>query len=434
MKLSKRTFILLFAMIVFAVVRMHGGEQYGPPAPPIPPDYYPMDPPDPYTDPFNPFDLPDPNEIDFPPEWPGPPEDDEIPLPYLDLEDPYPALEPSLFPDTALDDFPPPPILPTGHTNVPESTNVPGRHPHAVAINTVTPLIEFPRRIWFSPHVTAFGSGARLNCSAQFQNRLLVPESKANSVAVLNTCPYGLSGKIPVGKKPIAVVTTPDGQSALVSNVDGATISVINLANLAVSQTISLPPFNGVAMRPSGIAILPDGSKAYVADHVALPGSVAYVIDLSTMKFTGTTLPTGDFPQSIAVTPDGSQVWVGSWGGGRVDVFDTLTNAPLAAFNVPSANGIAFNPNGTRAYIASGQSPGYVQVVDVQALQTIVQIPVGNLPHAVRVTPTGRHVFVTNVLSNSISQIDTGTNTVLRTVTLKGQHPLGLAFIAKSPF
>jgi YVTN family beta-propeller protein len=264
---------------------------------------------------------------------------------------------------------------------------------------------------------------------------LLVPESKVNSVAVLNTCPVSRSGTIPVGKKPIGVVTTPDGQSALVSNVDDGTISVINLKNMAVAQTISLPPFGGVAMRPSGIAILPDGSKAYVADHVALPGSVAYVIDLTTMKFTGTTLQTGDFPQSIAVTPDGSQVWIGSWGSGRVDVYDTLTNAPLAGFNVPSTNGIAFSPNGARAYIASGQSPGYVQVVDVQALQTIVQIPVGNVPQVVLVSPTGRHVFVTNALSNSISMIDTGSNTVLRTLNLKRRiHPLGLAFIAKSPF
>jgi len=429
MKLSERTLILLLAMIVFAVVRMHGGDQYGPPPPPIPPDYFPMDPPDPYTDPFNPLDVPDPNELNFPPEWPDP-EDDELPWPEPpNIEDPFPSVEPSLFPDSALDDFPPPPILPPG------KTNVLGSHPHAVAINTVTPLMEFPRRIWFSPHVTASGSGARLNCSAQFQNRLLIPESKANSVAVVNTCPFSRSGTIPVGKKPIAVVTTPDGRSALVSNVDDATISVINLANMAVSQTISLPPFNGVPMRPSGIAILPDGSKAYVADHVDLPGSAVYIIDMTTTKFTvsNTMLPVSGFPASIAATPDGSQVWVSEWGGGRIDVFDVLTNVGVAAFNVPSPNGIAFNPSGTRAYVASGGNNS-VFVLDTSTYQRITEIPVGTLPHAVRATPSGRHVFVTNVLSNSISQIDTSTNTVLRTVNVKGQHPLGLAFVAKSPF
>jgi YVTN family beta-propeller protein len=434
MKLATRIFLLLFAIIALTVVRMRGGDQFEPPPFDLPEPEMPMpdDPTDPFTMGFDPNDLPLPDYPDDPPEFPFPlnPPDFSLPLPdYPDDEDPFPDLEPSLFPGELIDDFPPPPVL--------VKTSVLGPRPQAVAaINTVTPLIEFPRRIWFSPHVTTAGTGAGtpLNCSAQFQNRLLIPESKRNSVAIMNTCPVGIGARVPVGKKPICVATTPDGQSALVANVDDGTISVINLANMAVSQTISLPPFGGVPMRPSGIAVLPDGSKAYVADHVALPGSVAYVIDLTTMKFTGTTLPTGDFPQSIAVTPDGSQVWIGSWGGGRVDVFDTLTNAPLAAFNVPSANGIRFNPTGTRAYIASGQGSGYVQVVDVQALQTIVQIPVGSNPHALLVSATGRHLFVTNVLSNSISLIDTSTNTVLRTINLRAQHPLGLAFVAKSPF
>jgi YVTN family beta-propeller protein len=59
---------------------------------------------------------------------------------------------------------------------------------------------------------------------------------------------------------------------------------------------------------------------------------------------------------------------------------------------------------------------------------------VGNLPHAVLVSATGRHLFVTNVNSNSISLIDTKSNIVLRTIKLRAKHPLGLAFVAKVAF
>jgi YVTN family beta-propeller protein len=156
------------------------------------------------------------------------------------------------------------------------------------------------------------------------------------------------------------------------------------------------------------------------------------VIDLTTMKFS-TMFDVSGFPASLAVTPDGSQVWVSSWGGGRVDVYDTLTNATVTGFSVPQANGIAFNPTGTRAYMASG-STGAIVVADTSTYQVVGQIPVGSYPHAVRVTATGRHVFVTNPLSNSISLIDASTNKVLRTIKLKVKHPLGLAFVAKSPF
>ena len=55
----------------------------------------------------------------------------------------------------------------------------------------------------------------------------------------------------------------------------------------------------------------------------------------------------------------------------------------------------------------------------------------GNLPHALAVTPAGRYVYVTNGLSNSISQISTLNNKVIRTIKLPSgkQHPLGITFL-----
>jgi YVTN family beta-propeller protein len=51
--------------------------------------------------------------------------------------------------------------------------------------------------------------------------------------------------------------------------------------------------------------------------------------------------------------------------------------------------------------------------------------------HQQYASPTGRHLFVTNGLSNSISQISTITNRVIRTIKLPNglKHPLGLTFI-----
>ena len=59
------------------------------------------------------------------------------------------------------------------------------------------------------------------------------------------------------------------------------------------------------------------------------------------------------------------------------------------------------------------------------------KIGVGELPHVVKVTPTGHHVFVTYGGSNSISMISTASQKVVRTITLPNglRHPLGLAFI-----
>ena len=183
-------------------------------------------------------------------------------------------------------------------------------------------------------------------------------------------------------------------------------------------------------MQPNAIAVSPDGSRAYVASHVAMPGSFVFILDLNTMRFTGTSIAVGAFPAGMAITPDGTQLWVSSRGDSRVDVFDTATNQTLAGFGNLLSTGVAINPTGTRAYLLAGVSPGTVTVVDTSTFNFVATIPVGNFPHAVVVTSTGRHVYVTNALSNSISLIDAVGNKVIRTISLKGQHPLGLALVA----
>lgn len=426
MKFSKKTYFLLIGFVLSTVVWVYAGQPLYAPPPDLPDLPLPNDPPDLFTDPFDPInDLPEPWDIPFPPE------DDDIPLPLPDdwpdpplPEDPFPDF-PSLFPGEEL-----------GYSASPPSLSLQAASPGqpAVATNTFTKLMPFPMRLPFPPAY----SGHRAprtgrTCSAATATQMIVPESRRNTVTFANTCPYQTTARVAVGTLPVAVAGTPDGQFALVANAGNGntsgTVSVVNIASKAVVRTITFTAPDGSVVQPNGIAVLPDGSRAYVTDHQC-QNSFIFIVDLTTFTVTGN-IPYGCFPAGIAATPDGSQVWVSSRGDNRVDVFDTATNAPVAAFGVSLATGIAFNPTGTRAYLAAGSSPGFIVVVDMSSYQRITSIQVGNLPHAVAVTPTGRHLFVTNALSNSISWISTDTNTVIQTITFPNgaKHPLGLTFI-----
>ena len=66
---------------------------------------------------------------------------------------------------------------------------------------------------------------------------------------------------IDVGLAPFGVAVTPDGSRAYVTNLNN-TVSIIDTATNAVSATIS------VGKGPLGIAFTPDGSKAYVANEL----------------------------------------------------------------------------------------------------------------------------------------------------------------------
>jgi YVTN family beta-propeller protein len=332
-----------------------------------------------------------------------------------------------------IDDFPPPPVpVKTNQAQVAGAT----RSASGPATNVVMSLMPFPRRLLFHAVVTGAqgGTPTPLACDPQNQTHLLIPESKRDSLAFLNTCPLQIVARVQVGTKPVNVKRIPDTSRVLVANSGSASLSVVDTATQMVTNTIPLPSFNGAAAQPSAMAIQPDGSLAYVSLHLAVPASVVYIIDLTTMQYTGKMLPVGAFPASMALTPDGSQLWVSSRGDSRVDVFDTSTNTNIFAFNVQLATGVTINPTGTRAFMAEGISPGDVIVIDVQTFNRVAIIPVGNFPHAVKVTSTGRHLFVTNALSNSISLVDAVNNKVLRTIHLRAKHPLGLAFVGKAPF
>jgi len=87
------------------------------------------------------------------------------------------------------------------------------------------------------------------------------------------------------------------------------TVSVIDTLTNAVITTIPLGPgvSGGIAIRPNGIAIKPDGAFAYVS-YGGYRGAVA-VIDTSTNTVTAT-IETDNYPAGLAVTSDGTWLYV----------------------------------------------------------------------------------------------------------------------------
>jgi YVTN family beta-propeller protein len=96
---------------------------------------------------------------------------------------------------------------------------------------------------------------------------------------------------------------------------------VIDTATNTVGSTIT------VGTDPTGVAVTPDGSKAYVANYgtIASPANTVSVIDTAT-NTVGSTITVGLGPVGVAVTPDGSKVYVANQRDGTVSVIDTATN------------------------------------------------------------------------------------------------------------
>ena len=131
---------------------------------------------------------------------------------------------------------------------------------------------------------------------------------------------------------------TPNGAfagKAYVTNSDSDTVSVINTATNTVSATIPDGDF------PDGVAITPDGTKAYVTNYS--DGTVS-VINTATNLVVGSPILVGIDPEGVAITPDGVYAYVTNSSSNNVSVIDTATNTVSATIPVGKPEEVAICP------------------------------------------------------------------------------------------
>ncbi|TCZ63395.1 PKD-like domain-containing protein, partial [Flaviaesturariibacter aridisoli] len=219
------------------------------------------------------------------------------------------------------------------------------------------------------------------------------------------------------------ITVTPVGSGlqgfAYIPNLNGNTVSVLNLANNVVVATI--PVANG----PFGVTVLPDRSKVLVASSAS---NVVSVINTASNTVVGTS-PYNN-PHGLVPSPDGSRVYVNGYTPGNSGALSWIDmSSPTYVSNfmaiVPNPEGMAVSPDGQKVYVASATAPGYLYVVNTTAPYTVVTVAVGDYPQGVAVAPNGRFIYVTNANNASVSVIDASTYSVQNIPV--GTAPLGIA-------
>jgi YVTN family beta-propeller protein len=234
------------------------------------------------------------------------------------------------------------------------------------------------------------------------------------------------AGPIAVECEPTAIAISPDGKLAYVASELSDTISVIETATDAVSATITLPNGEGIAH----VAVSPDGQRVYAT---VLAGNSVFVIDTSTNTVLDPAIDVGFNPAGIAVSPDGNLIYVTDAGAsGGVAVIEAASGtvvATIAVDNHPSA--VAFAPDGVLAYVTQAgiNTEGEFTVSRIDTASSAVvgdPIEVGSFPTSIAITADGMQAYVGNERSNTVSVVDTTSNSL--NLTLSGMNsPRGVA-------
>lgn len=216
--------------------------------------------------------------------------------------------------------------------------------------------------------------------------------------------------------------------------IDTATCKIIQTYNVGDTQVPGDPGDYNYSSTNEGVAI--HGSTLYFADAGNSTVAVISTTKLNPKNFNPAEklVHVGLFPESLAVTPDGTQVWVADTGPqtsrsspSGISVISAASDkvvATLPLAGTPSQ--IAFSPSGTTAYVATSQG---LWIFSTQTRRVLRVIHGLGEPRSVAVSPDGRTVYVTATNSGAVAVINAANDTVTGTIKV-GQLPWQLVVSA----
>lgn len=235
-------------------------------------------------------------------------------------------------------------------------------------------------------------------------------DSPYSSLSELGAVVYG-GNPVLEGASPGLNVGNPD--SSFVPSLHPDNIAIIDNVT---KKTVAIIPTSAT---PSWLVFAPDGSRFWVADASH---------NLSMFSTNGDMMATvniGDaLLKDLVVNQKGNALYlaVGSWPAPQLLTVDAQTNAVLKNIDLPAMHGqpggIAALPDGRTLAVTMGtQASGWLEVVDAGTGHILKEIPVGQEPMGVGVSPDGTRAVVADYGSASVDIVDLLQGTVLNHVS-----------------
>ena len=175
----------------------------------------------------------------------------------------------------------------------------------------------------------------------------------------------------------------------------------------------------------------PDGTRAYVPNDIAGTITVIHTDD----DTVGPVLDVGtdaafSFYYTPPFSPDGRYLYLLDYNGGAVRVLDTATDTLGDPIPVDRPNDVVFSPDGSRAYVVSGNDELETFTVIRTADQSVVRLATGPVDREVVFSPDGSRAYLVSY-DGTVTVIDVANDVVSTTYAVApqavrpGPHPDG---------
>ncbi len=210
----------------------------------------------------------------------------------------------------------------------------------------------------------------------------------------------------------------------LIANNGENTVALVDDQTGALLKT--LPTGEG----PHEIAVSPDGRFAYIADSGAptKPGNTITVINLGKREAAGKFTLGEHQPHDLRVSADGRRLWVASAPTQSAVEVDTVTGAVTRTWKTGVDGGwmLAASSDDRQVFVAHLEGGG-LSLIDLASGEvTRAVTPKGEM--GFDVAPDGREVWAANSENSQVSVVDARTGKILSTFPSAGQSPVRLKF------
>jgi YVTN family beta-propeller protein len=254
-----------------------------------------------------------------------------------------------------------------------------------------------------------------------------VTNGGSDTVTVLDVVNVRVDRELPVGQHPVAIAASPTRNEIYVVNAgapnSNGSISVIDAEHNTVVATIP------VHRQPLSIDLDADGARAYVANSAS--NSIS-VVDLNARRELAQ-LPTGQQPVAARLAADGKTLVIANQQDNSVTVMDPNGHMRAVFGGCPGAANPVILNDSSKAFVAC--SAGHqVMVIALenskarpnQPDQLEALMDVGRAPVDLAMKPDGGEIFVSNSLSDSVSEIYNTTDEVADTYMIGADPVRGL--------
>ena len=307
-----------------------------------------------------------------------------------------------------------------------------------------------------------------LGVSAQTPAPIFVLNSLDGNVSVIDPVTWKEKKRIPTGKEPHHLYLTPDEKSVIVANAMSDSLTFIDPRTAQVQRTVSgiLDPYHlrfspdmkwfvTAANRLNHVDIYRwDGHTAHLSKRIATSKTPSHLwidsrsktvwasmqdsdevvsIDLVTQTLKSRT-KVGAVPADVFGTPDDKFLLVGLTGADGVEVYDISGAQPKLFKKLVTGKGAhAFRALGDQRHVfVSNRVSNTISQIDYVNMTVVAELPGPSGPDCMDITADGKYILVASRWAKKLTVIDIAERRVVRQVPV-GKSPHGVWTLDHAP-